>query len=131
MGMAAKSSPSATASASSGPSVAAHPRAALQVARAKGWGGLVGFLLGGYLSLPTNTLVDAGIRALIAGAVCYVVTWAAALFVWRRLVVIEIKRREQELLVAALNASPSEVPASEEPSTVRRPVEPVRAPAVS
>jgi predicted lipid-binding transport protein (Tim44 family) len=128
--MAAKASSSATASASSGPSVAAHPRAALQVARAKGWGGLVGFLLGGYLSLPTNTLVDAGIRALVAGAVCYVVTWAAALFVWRRLVVIEIKRREQELLVAALAAPPEEA-APVEPPTVRRPVEPVRAPAVS
>ena len=29
------------------PSVAAHPRAARAVARAKGWGGLIGFLLGG------------------------------------------------------------------------------------
>jgi hypothetical protein len=128
--MAAKSSSSPSYE-PSGPSVAAHPRAALQVARAKGWGGLVGFLLGGYLSLPTNTLVDAGIRALVAGAVCYVVTWAAALFVWRRLVVIEIKRREQELLVAALNAPSEALAPAEPPPTVRRQVEPVRAPAVS
>ena len=72
-----------------GPSVAAHPRAARQVARAKGWAGLIGFALGGYLSLPTNTLAAAGLRALVAGIVCYVVAWAGAVFVWRRLVMLE------------------------------------------
>jgi hypothetical protein len=79
-----------------GPSVAAHPRAARAVSRAKGWGGLIGFVLGGYLSLPTNTLAAAGLRALIAGVVCYVVTWAGAVFLWRRLVILEIKGREQQ-----------------------------------
>jgi len=83
-----------------GPSVAAHPRAARAVARAKSWGGLVGFLLGGYLSLPTNTLAGAGLRALVAGVVCYVVVWAGAVFVWRRLVMLEIKSREQQLATA-------------------------------
>jgi hypothetical protein len=84
-----------------GPSVAAHPRAARGVARAKGWGGLVGFLVGGYLSLPTNTLAAAGLRALIAGVVCYVAAWAGAVFLWRRLVMLEIKGREQQLLAAS------------------------------
>lgn len=81
-----------------GPTVAAHPRAARSIARAKGWGGLAGFLVGGYLSLPTSTLAGAGLRALVAGAICYVACWGAAVFVWRRLVVIEIKAREQELV---------------------------------
>jgi hypothetical protein len=85
-----------------GPSVAAHPRAARTVALAKGWGGLGGFFIAGYLSLPTSTLAEAGLRALVAGSVCYVVAWAAAVFVWRRLVVIEIKGREQQLLTSAL-----------------------------
>jgi hypothetical protein len=84
-----------------GPSVAAHPRAVRAVARAKSWGGLLGFLLGGYLSLPTNTLAGAGVRALLAGVVCYVAVWAGAVFVWRRLVMLEIKGREQALLAAA------------------------------
>ncbi|MGO9320986.1 MAG: hypothetical protein ACLQBY_09330 [Solirubrobacteraceae bacterium] len=84
-----------------GPSVAAHPRAARGVARAKSWGGLVGFVLGGYLSLPTNTLAAAGLRALVAGVVCYVAVWAGAVFVWRRLVMLEFKGREQQLLAAA------------------------------
>jgi hypothetical protein len=83
-----------------GPNVAAHPRAARAVARAKGWGGLAGFLLGGYMSLPTNTLATAGLRALLAGVVCYVAVWAAAVFLWRRLVILEIKGREQKLLAA-------------------------------
>jgi hypothetical protein len=85
----------------SGPSVAAHPRAARSVARAKSWGGLAGFMIAGYLSLPTSTLANAALRALVAGSVCYVAVWAGAVFVWRRLVVLEIKSREQQLLVAA------------------------------
>jgi hypothetical protein len=84
-----------------GPSVAAHPRAARAVARAKSWGGLIGFLLGGYLSLPTNTIATAGLRALIAGVVGYVAVWAGAVFLWRRLVILEIKGREQQLQAAA------------------------------
>ncbi len=88
-----------------GPSVAAHPRAARAVARAKGWGGLIGFVLGGYLSLPTNTLAAAGLRALIAGVVCYVATWAGAVFLWRRLVILEIKGREQQLHTAVQAAA--------------------------
>jgi hypothetical protein len=83
-----------------GPSVAAHPRASRSVARAKSWGGLGGFLLGGYLSLPIGTLAEAALRALVAGVVCYVAVWAAAVFVWRRLVILEIKAREQQLLNA-------------------------------
>ncbi len=85
---------------SGAPSVAAHPRAARAVARAKGWGALAGFLLGGYLSLPTNTLAMAGLRALAAGVICYVAVWAGAVFLWRRLVMLEIKGRQQKLLSA-------------------------------
>jgi hypothetical protein len=100
----AKKAAKAAAGESSGtPSVAAHPRAVRAVARAKGWGGLIGFLLGGYLSLPTNTLAASGLRALVAGLVCYVAVWAGAVFLWRRLVVLEIKGREQRLLARAVS----------------------------
>ncbi len=86
---------------SGSPSVAAHPRAARAVAQAKGWGGLAGFFIAGYLSLPTGTLAQTGLRALIAGSVCYVAAWAGAVFVWRRLVIVEIKGREQALLAGS------------------------------
>lgn len=79
------------------PSVAAHPRAARSVARAKSWGALAGFLLGGYLSLPTHTLASAGLRAIVAGLVCWVAVWAGAVFFWRRMIVLEIRAREDEL----------------------------------
>jgi hypothetical protein len=102
----------AAAGESGSPSVAAHPRAARSVARAKGWGGLAGFFLAGYLSLPTGTLAEAGLRALIAGSVCYVAAWAGAVFVWRRLVIIEIKGREQALLAGAQAALGPTEPAS-------------------
>jgi hypothetical protein len=82
------------------PNIAAHPRAARSVARAKGWGGLIGFVLAGYLSLPTNTLAGAGLRALVAGVVCYVAAWAGAVFVWRRLVMLELRSREQQIAAA-------------------------------
>ncbi len=85
-----------------GPSVAAHPRAARGVARAKAWGGLAGFALAGYLSLPTHTVADAMARALLAGIICYVAFWAAAVFAWRRLVMLELRAREHQLSAPAL-----------------------------
>jgi predicted lipid-binding transport protein (Tim44 family) len=94
------------------PSVAAHPRAARAVARAKGWGGLAGFVLGGSLSLPTNTLAAAGLRALVAGLICYVAVWAGAVFLWRRLVMLEIKGRQQRLLAGADAGSPRRQPSA-------------------
>jgi hypothetical protein len=96
------------ARAGDGPSLAGHPRAVRSVARSKSWGGLVGFLLAGYLSLPTSTIAEAGLRALAAGVICYVASWAGAVFFWRRFVILEIKAREQQLITAmrAGRASP-------------------------
>ncbi|HXA55715.1 MAG TPA: hypothetical protein VNV37_12655 [Solirubrobacteraceae bacterium] len=78
--------------------LAEHPRAVRAIARAKGWGALLGFLVGGYLSLPTHTLAQAGFRALLAGIVCYVAAWAACVFVWRRLAVAELRGAQHERL---------------------------------
>ena len=89
-----------------GPSVAAHPRASRSVARARSWGALIGFMVGGYMSMPTHSASEALARAIVAGVVCYVVSWGGAVFVWRRLVILEIKGREQEL-VAAAGAAPA------------------------
>jgi hypothetical protein len=86
----------------SGLILAEHPRAARSVARAKAWGGLAGFLIGGYLSLPTQTLAGAGLRALAAGMVCYVAVWAAAVFLWRRMLVAELHQAKHDLLAEEL-----------------------------
>lgn len=107
-----KAAKGAEPAAGDGPNVAAHPRAARGIARAKSWGGLIGFALGGYLSLPTNTIAGAGLHALIAGVVCYVAVWAGAVFVWRRLIMLEIKGREQELITALQAARARSEPAA-------------------
>jgi hypothetical protein len=74
------------------PSVANHPRAGAQVARAKAWGGLGGFLLVALLSLRAGVpTADALLRALAGGVVGYVATWACAVVVWRHLVVAELR----------------------------------------
>jgi hypothetical protein len=82
--------------------LAEHPRAVRGIARSKAWGGLGGFLVGGYLSLPTHALAETGLRALAAGVVCYVVAWAGAVFLWRRLVVVELRDAQQQLLAAEI-----------------------------
>jgi hypothetical protein len=90
------------ASTGTGMSIAAHPRAAQRVAQAKGWGGLAGFLAGGYLSLSTHTVAEAGFRALVAGVVCYAIVWGGAVFLWRHLVVAELRSRQHQLLQSEL-----------------------------
>jgi hypothetical protein len=73
-------------------SVANHPRAGAQVARAKAWGGLAGFLLVGLLSLRAGVpTADALLRALAGGIVGYVLAWACAVVVWRHLVIAELR----------------------------------------
>lgn len=89
-------------------SVANHPRAGAQVARAKAWGGLGGFLLVGLLSMRAGVpTADALLRALLAGVVGYVAAWAAAVLVWRHLVVAELRavRRHRAAEVAARRAA--------------------------
>jgi hypothetical protein len=94
--------PAGAASASGRLVLAEHPRAVRSIARSKAWGGLGGFLLGGYLSLPTHAPAEAGLRALAAGLVCYLAAWAGAVFLWRRLVVAELREAQQQLLAAEI-----------------------------
>ncbi|MEA2323232.1 MAG: hypothetical protein QOD81_3082 [Solirubrobacteraceae bacterium] len=77
-------------------SIAAHPRAAYGVKRAKGIGGLVGLLLVGLLSLQAGApAADIGLRALIGGVLGYVTFWTLALHTWRHLIVAEARAAAQ------------------------------------
>jgi hypothetical protein len=89
-------------------SVANHPRAGAQVARAKAWGGLAGFLLVGLLSVRAGVpLPDTLLRAIAGGVLAYVATWAGAVLVWRHLVVAELRavRRHRAAEAAARRAA--------------------------
>ena len=75
-----------------GLSVASHPRAVAQVRRAKGWGGLAGFVLAFYLSLNASVpIVVAGERAIVAGVVGYMLAWACSVTIWRQLMLAELR----------------------------------------
>lgn len=74
------------------PSVASHPRAGAQVARAKSIGGLAGFGLAAFVSWRAHVpMPDLLLRAIVAGTATYVVAWAAAVAVWRHLVLAELR----------------------------------------
>jgi hypothetical protein len=101
-----KKAKQANATESGGLSVAAHPRASAQVRKAKGWGGLAAFLITGYLSLSHGVTADiAGMRALAAGVVGYVLAWACAVMVWRQLMVAEIRAKLERARVRSEEAA--------------------------
>lgn len=103
--------------ASGGLSVAGHPRAAAQVRKAKGWGGLAAFVVTAYLSLAHGATPDvAGMRALGAGVLGYVVAWACAVVVWRQLMVAEIRAKVERTRAAADHAAGTPAPETK-PST--------------
>jgi hypothetical protein len=95
-GKGAKSEPAAAGAV--GVSVAVHPRAVAHVRAAKGWGGLIGFMLAAYLSHGAGlSLAGVGFRALIGGVVGYLVAWALAVNVWRHLVIAELKLHAEKM----------------------------------
>jgi hypothetical protein len=89
-------------------SLADHPRAAAGVRRAKAWGGLIAFGVTAVASHMAGMGVDSsGLRALAAGVVGYMVTWAIAVGVWRAFMRAEARAaigRAQERRQAQIEA---------------------------
>jgi hypothetical protein len=82
--------------------VANHPRAQSHIAKAKGWGGLLGFFVVGWYSHAAGVpLPQAALRAILGGAGLYVLAWAAAVAVWREVAVAEIERTRRRLIAEA------------------------------
>lgn len=79
-----------------------HPRAKRMIATAKGWGGLGGFGLGFLLAQRAGLpLADALLRALQVGIVAYLLTWAAAVVVWKQIARAEVEQLHRILVAAA------------------------------
>ncbi len=73
-----------------GASVANHPRASQHVRAAKGWGGLICFVVAGGLSLVAHDpAFQALLQALIAGIVGCLIGWACSVMIWRQVLVAE------------------------------------------
>ena len=86
----------AAAPADARPRLSQHPRARRQIREAKAWSGLAGFALVLVLSLQGGALLfEAGVRALAAGAGCYLAGWLLAVIVWTHLARAEVLVAEQ------------------------------------
>lgn len=93
-----------------------HPRASRQIEVVRAWAALGTFALMGLLSLRAGVPpFNAGIRALTAGVIGYVVVWALAVAVWRHLALAELAaaRESAELRRQALLEGSSRTPESD------------------
>ena len=80
------------------PKVAEHPVAARQIARARAWGALIGFVLAFWLSRRAGLpFPESGGRAIVAGLVCRLLAWAAVVTVWRQLIPAQIAAARREM----------------------------------
>ena len=78
----------------------AHPRALRSIARAKAFGGVIGFAVGLWLGSRAGLPAwDAGMRALAGGVAGWLIVWVAAVQIWKQLIIGEYRaaeaRREQ------------------------------------
>ena len=75
-------------------SLATHPTGSVRIAKIKGWGGLIAFVLIGWLSLRAGLpAAEVAARALVGGVAGYVVAWAAGVSILR--LVIESQLRAE------------------------------------
>jgi hypothetical protein len=67
-----------------------HPSAGPSIRRARGLGGILGFVVAGLIAyengLPFPSVIE---RALAVGLACQVVFWAAAVLIWKRLLIAQ------------------------------------------
>ncbi len=100
--------------AADGISIAGHPRAAAQVRRAKGFGGVTFFLITAYLSYRAQVPPDqVALRALIGGIGGYLLAWMCAVTVWRHLVLAELRAAIETGRARMEPATPSGTPAAD------------------
>jgi hypothetical protein len=80
-------------------SVAAHPVARMHVRKAKGLGGLIGFIVAFAFSMKASVPVTtAGERALAAGVAGYLLGWAASVTIWRQLMIAELRLAAEQVI---------------------------------
>lgn len=92
----------AAAPAGNGIRLSAHPRARRHIAIAKGWGGLIAFLL--VLKLSRGAALpwpDAIERALVGGIVGYLTLWMIAQTIWRHIALAELEDLRRRLVARA------------------------------
>jgi hypothetical protein len=97
-----------------GISVAGHPRAAAQVRRAKGFGGVIFFFITAYFSHKAQIPADqVALRALIGGIGGYLLAWMCSVTVWRHLVLAELRAAIESGRARMEPATPAGAPSPE------------------
>ena len=110
-------------------SIAAHPRAKASIRRVRARAGFGVFLLVLVFGhMAGQTWFDATWRGLIAGLVANLIAWRCALFVWRHVLIAELRNAEEvyaERRRAAVEAARAAAP-PRDASLARRVTEPIR-----
>lgn len=86
----------------SGIRLSAHPRARRHISLAKGWGGIIAFLL--VLKLSRGAALpwpDAIERALVGGIIGYLTLWVIAQTIWRHVALAELEDLRKRLIAKA------------------------------
>ncbi len=97
--------------AAAGISVAGHPRAAAQVRRAKGLGGVGFFAIAAYLSYKAGVPADQiALRAIAVGIAGYMLAWACSVTIWRHLVLAELRAAVESGRAAFQQEPPTAAP---------------------
>jgi hypothetical protein len=92
----------AVAAGSTGIRLAAHPRARRHIAIAKGWGGLISFLLVLKISHGAGLLwPDAIERAVVGGIAGYLAAWLIVQTAWRHIALAELEDLRKRLIAKA------------------------------
>jgi hypothetical protein len=82
--------------------LSAHPRARRHIAIAKGWGGLIAFLVVLKISRGAGLLwPDALERAVLGGVVGYLTLWMIAQTIWRHVALAELEDLRRRLIAKA------------------------------
>ena len=83
-----------------------HPRARRQIATAKGWGGLLGFVVVFLLSRRAHMSdFESGVHALAGGIGLYLLAWAGMVAIWREIAVAEVERARRIIRAQAFEAA--------------------------
>ena len=68
------------------------------IARAKGWGSLLGFAASGWAALGADLpTVDVALRALGGGVAGCLIAWTAGVTIWRQLLIAQLRAAEASL----------------------------------
>jgi hypothetical protein len=89
-----------------------HPRARRQIATAKGWGGLLGFVIVFVLSRRAHmSAFESGLHALAGGIGLYLLAWAGMVAIWREIAVAEVARARRIIAAQAAEAAEADAQA--------------------